>query len=102
MRSWATSQSQPRPARRRRRPLGRGAQPANHLLLLLGLVSRHLGVGAVGDADTERDGLRLTAGSEHPHPSLKPGAAASRAGTPAAAGPALGGTVRLYAGRPEA
>src|SRR6266540_741021 len=102
MRSWAISESQPGAARGRRGPLGRAAQSDQHLLLLLELVSHHFGVGAVGDADPERDGLRLAAGSEHPHPSLKPGAAASRAGTPGAAasgagtpaaGPALGGTV---------
>src|SRR2546428_8672888 len=102
MRTWAISESQPGAARGRRRTLGRTPQSDQDLLLLLELVSHHFGVGAVGDADPERHGLRLAAGSHHPHASLEAATAAGGAGAPSGARATLSGPIGLHAGRPEA
>src|SRR5512134_3987142 len=80
-------------------PVARHHHADDHLLAFLDLAPGHLGVGAVPDAELQRDRRGLAVGPHHPYP---PGGGAA---APPAARPGAGGTLalrRIDSGRAEA
>src|ERR1700693_1294855 len=74
------------------RTVARDRDADDHLLAFLDLPLGHLGVGAVADAELQRERGRLAVGPEHPHaPGGRPARAAATARSRSRGPLALGG-----------
>src|SRR5713101_1135778 len=86
MRAAAISESQARRSAWLLRPVARDDDADDHLLAFLELTLGHRGVGAVADAELQRDRGRLAVGPDHPHapggrPARAPGLPSRAAGS---------------------